>query len=104
MAAAFGPGSLDFLSVPPQLVAPGTGSAPVAIESLPAVEVERLMRLSGVDGVWVEHDTAGRPVVVLHYTPGGVATHLPKQVASWPTRIVGGEPIRARGTQGVEGR
>ncbi len=96
MAAEFPPGSLDFLNVPPQSMAASAAAAP-GVETLPAGEVDRLMRLSGVDGVWIEHDAGGRPVVVMHYTPGGLATHLPKTVNGWPTRVVGGEPIRAQG-------
>jgi len=53
------------------------------------------MKIPGVDGVWLEKDEGGG-VVVLHYTPGGDSSHLPRQVQGMPTRIVGGEPIRAQ--------
>jgi hypothetical protein len=54
------------------------------------------MGIPGVNGVWIERDASGQRVVMLHYTPGGTKTHLPSTVEGLPTRIVGGEPIRAQ--------
>jgi hypothetical protein len=90
---------LDFLHAPPEPVAPAAhaGRAPPAADTLPAATVERLMRLPGVDGVWVERDASGQRVVVLHHSPPGPAPHLPRAVAGLPVRVVGGEPIRAGG-------
>jgi hypothetical protein len=90
------PDPLDVLSGDPSPVIPDPAPVRGATEELPRQDVERLMQLSGVDGVWVEHDAQGQPVVVIHYTPGGTPTHLPRQVRGMPTRIVGGEPIRAQ--------
>lgn len=53
------------------------------------------MKMPGIDGVWVERAARGGRVVVLHYTPKGSTAHLPSVVHGLPTRIVGGEPIRA---------
>ena len=88
---------LDFLSGDPTPVAPGQAGAGASADVLPRAEIERLMQLPGVDGVWIERGADGQRVVVLHYTPGGTPTHLPGQVAGLPTRIVGGEPIRSQG-------
>jgi hypothetical protein len=87
--------SFDFLDGDP---APVTShamptSAPAA--ALPQRIVDDLMRIDGVDGVWVERDPRGAPVVVLHYSPAGPTSHLPTRVQGMPTRVVGGEPIRA---------
>ncbi len=86
--------SLDFLSGDPAPVTSGSTPSP-ASTVLPQRVVDDLMRIAGVDGVWVEQDPRGAPVVVLHYTPAGPAAHLPTRVQGMPTRIVGGEPIRA---------
>lgn len=91
------PGPLDFLQGAPQPVdpaAPDPGAAEEAADRLPEAVVTQLMSLPGVDGVWVERAATGR-VVVLHYTPGGSAPHLPATVEGMPVRVVGGEPIRA---------
>jgi hypothetical protein len=94
MATSFPPGELDFLGAAPEPVS-GAAAAASPMAPLPDAVVAALMRLRGVDGVWLEQDAAGKPVVVLHYTPGGAAPHLPRRVHGLPTRIVGGEPIRA---------
>ncbi|GEM_PF-3087652 len=96
------PSPLDFLHAPPEPVEPAARAAPhrpatPATDTLPAATVERLMRLPGVDGVWVERDAGGQRVVVLHHSPPGPAAHLPRVVAGLPVRVVGGEPIRAGG-------
>ena len=91
------PSPLDFLHEPPQPVDAGAPPQPAAADVLPAATVERLMRLPGVDGVWIEHDASGQRVVVLHHSPPGPAPHLPRSVAGLPVRVVGGESIRAGG-------
>ncbi len=89
-------GSLDFLSGEPAPVRPGDATrAQDPADSLPPKQVAALMALRGVDGVWIERDAGGQRVVVIHYTPLDQPTHLPLQVNGLPTRIVGGEPIRA---------
>ncbi len=89
-------GSVDFLSGQPAPVQPGAPApADDAADRLPAKQVAALMALRGVDGVWIERDPSGQRVVVIHYTPLDQPTHLPLQVNGLPTRIVGGEPIRA---------
>lgn len=96
MATRVLPGSLDFLASDPVPVKnPGAEVAGNAADRLPQALVNQLMQLRGVDGVWIEREATGQRVVVLHYTPGGAAPHLPTQVQGMPTRIVGGEPIRA---------
>ena len=65
-------------------------------ETRHVVQVAALMALQGVDGVWIEREPDGQRVVVIHYTPSARPTHLPQQVNGLPTRIVGGEPIRAQ--------
>jgi hypothetical protein len=54
-----------------------------------------LLALDGVEGAWIERDAQGQAVVVLHYGRPGHPSHLPASVSGMPTRIVGGEPIRA---------
>lgn len=95
MATSPRPESLDFLLADPAPVIPGPRDASAGADVLPQSVIEHLMRFDGVDGVWIERDAAGRRVVVLHYTPRGPAPHLPATVNGMPTRIVGGEPIRA---------
>jgi hypothetical protein len=86
--------SLDFLNADPVPVEPGEVSAEPA-RTLPPGVVDDLMRLDGVDGVWVEQDPRGTPVVIVHYSHPGPASHLPTRVLGMPIRVVGGEPIRA---------
>lgn len=97
MVTSLPPGSTDFLASEPVPVI-GQAAAPsgAGADSLPKAVVDRLMCIPGVDGVWIEKDASGQRVVVLHYTPGGAKTHLPSTVEGLPTRIVGGEPIRAQ--------
>jgi hypothetical protein len=87
--------SLEFLKTDPVPVRPERAPAPEP-DALPRQVVDDLMRIDGIDGVWVEQD-AGAPVVVLHYSHPGPTAHLPSRVHGMPTRIVGGEPIRAYG-------
>ncbi|MDR6859870.1 hypothetical protein [Variovorax guangxiensis] len=96
MATSLPPGSLDFLQTEPVPVTSRPASPTVdAQDRLPQGVVDRLMKIPGVDGVWVERDAQGKRFVVLHYTPKGPARNLPSSVEGLPTRIVGGEPIRA---------
>lgn len=97
MATNLPPQALDFLaSEPVPVTGQPAASAKPAAAQLPQAVVNKLMRIPGIDGVWIERDAGGQSVVVLHYTPGGATTHLPRQVQGLPTRIVGGEPIRAQ--------
>jgi hypothetical protein len=95
MASSPPHGSLEFLRGNPAPVDPASSPHEDRADRLPADVVDRLMRLPGVDGVWVERQPDGSRVVVLHHTPAGPAAHLPSTVNGLPTRIVGGEPIRA---------
>ncbi len=96
MATPPKPGSLDFLNGAPVPVRPGDATpAQDPADRLPPKQVATLMALRGVDGVWIEREAGGQRVVVIHYTPLDQPTHLPLQVNGLPTRIVGGEPIRA---------
>ncbi len=92
-------GPLDFLQGDPAPVKPGPQTAQDAAEDpadrLSAATVSKLMKLAGVDGVWIERLASGERVVVLHHTPKGSTSHLPRQVKGMATKIVGGEPIRA---------
>lgn len=97
MVTSLPPGSTDFLgSDPLPVTRQATGAPGAAADRLPKAVVDKLMGIAGVDGVWIERDASGQRVVVLHYTPKGATSHLPSTVAGLPTRIVGGEPIRAR--------
>lgn len=95
MATRLSPESLDFLASDPVPVTGPGAPADDAADRLPQALIDQLMLLRGVDGVWIEREATGQRVVVLHYTPGGAAPHLPRSVQGMPTRIVGGEPIRA---------
>ena len=89
------PPGLDFLRGEPQPV--DESRAPAAAEDvLPQDVADRLLRLSGVDGAWIETDSRGRRVVVLHYSLPGRPNHLPPSVRGMPVKIVGGEPISAQ--------
>lgn len=86
---------LDFLRGDPRPV--DLHSAPGAdADVLPQDVADRLLRLSGVDGAWIETDARGRRVVVLHYSRPGRPSHLPPSVQGMPVKIVGGEPISAQ--------
>jgi len=97
MVTSLPPGSTDFLaSEPVPVIRQAAAPSGAGADTLPKAVVERLMSLAGVDGVWIEKDASGQRVVVLHYTPGGSKAHLPSTVEGLPTRVVGGEPIRAQ--------
>ena len=65
------PESLDFLHAAPVPVRSEPVAAQDPADQLPRSLVEQLMRLPGIDGVWVEREPTGERVVVLHYTPRG---------------------------------
>lgn len=97
MAGSHKPGSLDFLSADP---APVTAADAAAGDGdsgprLADAQVQALMALRGVDGVWIEREPSGEAVVVIHYTPRDHPNHLPQTVNGLRVRIVGGEPVRA---------
>ena len=97
MVTSLPPDPPDFLASEPVPVIGQPAASPDATKDrLPKAVVDGLMRVPGVDGVWIEQDASGLRVVVLHYTPGGPTTHLPSTVEGLPTRIVGGGPIRAQ--------
>ena len=97
MTSCLPPHATDFLASDPVPVTQGVADvAPSAADQLPPDVVDELMRTSGVDGVWIEHSASGERIVVLHYSFKGTHTHLPSRVEGMPTRIVGGEPIRAQ--------
>lgn len=97
MVTSLPPGSTDFLaSEPVPVIGQAATPSGADADNLPRAVVDRLMSLAGVDGVWIEKDANGQRVVVMHYTPGGTKVHLPSTVEGLPTRIVGGEPIRAQ--------
>lgn len=88
------PADLGFLAGDPEPVRPQAGPPAVA-DVLPQAVADRLLALDGVDGAWIERDAQGQAMVVLHYSRPGQPSHLPASVSGMPTRIVGGEPIRA---------
>lgn len=97
MASNLPPDLPDFFgSEPVPVTRQAAQSRGAVADRLPQAVVDKLMSLAGVDGVWIERDASGQRVVVLHYTPKGVKAHLPEAVEGMPTRIVGGEPIRAQ--------
>ncbi len=109
MAGSHKPGSLDFLSADPAPVTAADAAAAAAAAAgdgdgdgdgdggprLADSQVQALMKLRGVDGVWIERESSGEAVVVIHYTPRDHPNHLPQTVNGLRVRIVGGEPVRA---------
>lgn len=93
---AFEPADIDFLRGAPAPVDPHSlQAAPDPADVLPQAVADRLLEIDGVDVAWIERDAQSRRVVVLHYSKPGVPGHLPASVEGLPTRVVGGEPIRA---------
>lgn len=90
------PESLDFLTSAPVPVIKQPVAVPDPADQLPEPVVRELMRIPGIDGVWIERDEKGHRIAVLYYTPSGSTAHLPREVQGLPTRIIGGEPIRAQ--------
>lgn len=95
MNASLPPEPPDFLSGDPAPVTPG-GDTPQAGDSLPQDVADHLLGLPGIDGAWIERDAQGGRVVVLHCSLPEPPAGLPRQVDGLPTRIIGGEPIRAQ--------
>ena len=85
--------SPDFLQAAPVPVRAGAAPPEDVVDRLPKQVIQELMRIPGIDGVWVEREASGaRSGTALQ--PRGPTGHLPKAVHGLPTRIVGGEPIR----------
>lgn len=88
-------GSLDFLAQDPVRVQTEGSAHGDEGDVLPAETIDALMRIPGVDGVWVEVDAKGRREVVIYVADLKQKVAVPPIVAGMPTRIIGGEPIRA---------
>jgi hypothetical protein len=101
--------SLKFLDKQPEPVArtpqpvarPATSSTGPELDRLPQQVVDQLMCLKGVDGVWIERNDDGQRVVVIHYNQCSPAAQAPHRVEGLPTRVVGGEPIRAQSDDSI---
>lgn len=96
MTSCLPPRATDFLGSDPVPVAQQDAKASPLADALPQVVVEHLMQTAGIDGVWIERNASGQRVIVLHYSFKGSRSHLPSNVEGMPTRIVGGDPIRAQ--------
>ena len=92
-------GSTDFLADEPAKVsrrdAAQANAPPDPRLTLPPDVVTRLMRIEGVDGVWVEQDRSGGLSVVLHARDRLQAFTAPRTVNGMPVRVVHGGPINA---------
>lgn len=88
-------GSLDFLAHDPARVQSQDTARGDEADVLPAETIDALMRIPGVDGVWVEVNDKGQREVVIYVTDLKQKVAVPPVVAGMPTRIIGGEPIRA---------
>lgn len=88
-------GSLDFLAQDPVRVQTEDPARGDDSDVLPAETIDALMRIPGVDGVWVEVNAKGQREVVIYVADLKQKVAVPPVVAGMPTRIIGGEPIRA---------
>jgi len=88
-------GSLDFLAQDPVRVRTKDPARGDECDVLPAETIDALMRIPGVEGVWVEVNAQGRREVVLYVADLKQKVAVPPVVAGMPTRVIGGEPIRA---------
>lgn len=95
MASRKSLGSLDFLPQDPVRVQADGSARGDEGNVLPAKTIDALMRIPGVDGVWVEVDAQGRREVVIYVADPKQKVAVPTVVAGMATRIIGGEPIRA---------
>lgn len=95
MTSRKSPGSLDFLAQDPVSVQADGSARGDEGDVLPAETIDELMRIPGVGGVWVEVDAQGRREVVIYVADLKQKIAVPPVVAGMPTRIIGGEPIRA---------
>ncbi|MCX8115676.1 MAG: hypothetical protein N3D71_11490 [Burkholderiaceae bacterium] len=95
MASRKSLGSLDFLAQDPVRVQTEDRAGGDDGDVLPAETIDALMRIPGVDGVWVEVNDKGQREVVIYVTDLKQKVAVPPIVAGMPTRIIGGEPIRA---------
>jgi hypothetical protein len=91
--------SLDFLSGDPTPVGAQPSGSEASAAELPPEVVDSLMRIPGVDGVWVEITANGRREVVLYVTNLRDKPAVPRTIQGMPTRVIGGEPIRAEGAR-----
>lgn len=92
-------GSTDFLATPPAKVsrrdAAAAGAPADPRLTLPPDVVTKLMRIEGVEGVWVEQDSPDAFSVVLHVRDRLQAFATPRTVNGMPVRVVRGGPINA---------
>ncbi|GAB4470599.1 MAG: hypothetical protein OHK0044_13370 [Burkholderiaceae bacterium] len=95
MASRKSLGSLDFLAQDPAPVQTADAARGAEGDVLPAETIDALMRIPGVDGVWVEVNPNGQREVVIYRADLKQKAAVPPVVAGMPTRIIGGEPIRA---------
>ncbi|MEW5880760.1 MAG: hypothetical protein AB1761_10000 [Pseudomonadota bacterium] len=95
MASRKSLGSLDFLAQDPVRAQTQDQARGDDGDVLPAETIEALMRIPGVDGVWVEVNDKGQREVVIYVADLKQKVAVPPVVAGMPTRIIGGEPIRA---------
>jgi len=89
-------GPLDFLQADPSPVSHSAAQAAVdPADVLAQSSADRLLALDDVVGAWIERDAQGRRQVCVHVSRPGGGAGVPATVDGLPTRIVGGEPIRA---------
>ncbi len=90
------PGTLDFLQGDPAPVSRSAVEAKVDPgDVLPQPTADRLLALDDVVGAWIERNAQGRREICVHVSRPGGGADVPAVVDGLPTRIVGGEPIRA---------
>ena len=89
-------GPLDFLQGDPAPVARADAQARVdPADVLAQPSADRLLAIDDVVGAWIERDAHGKREVCVHVSRPGGGAGVPRVVDGMPTRIVGGEPIRA---------
>ncbi|MBL8329525.1 MAG: hypothetical protein JNJ71_11770 [Rubrivivax sp.] len=91
------PGPLDFLQGDPQPVPVPPDEAALEPQGLrlPQAQIDALMAVPGVQGVWVEGADSASAVVVVHVDGSWQPFSVPRTVLGWPVRIHRGGPIRA---------
>ncbi len=98
MSQAKPPPDLEFLQREPEPVGASSKAAladdPDDILS-PRI-AERMLRIPGVAGAWLERNGAGVRELVVYMLKSGVPEDVPTKVAGFTTRVVVGEPIRAQ--------
>lgn len=88
---------LDFLAQDPVPVSPSDWATPDPADLLPQAVADALLALDGVDGAWIERTPGGQREVVVHISHAGARSAVPERANGLPTRVVGGQPIRAGG-------